>query len=46
MQIFGAALLWWRVYTFYILLIAGALVTGATVMRALRRNGDAALEDE
>jgi uncharacterized protein (TIRG00374 family) len=45
-QIFGAALLWWRVYTFYILLIAGALVTGATVMRALRRNGDAALEDE
>jgi uncharacterized protein (TIRG00374 family) len=44
-QIFGAALLWWRVYTFYILLIAGAIVTGAAVMRALRRNGDAALED-
>ena len=40
-RIFGAALLWWRVYTFYILLVAGAMVTGATVMRALRRNGGA-----
>jgi uncharacterized protein (TIRG00374 family) len=45
-RIFGAALLWWRVYTFYILLVAGALVTGATVMRALRRNGEAAAELE
>jgi uncharacterized protein (TIRG00374 family) len=43
-RIFGAALLWWRVYTFYILLVAGAIVTGAAVMRALRRNGDATLE--
>jgi uncharacterized protein (TIRG00374 family) len=34
----GAALLWWRVYTFYILLVGGALVTGAAVMRSLRRN--------
>jgi uncharacterized protein (TIRG00374 family) len=45
-RIFGAALLWWRVYTFYILLVAGALVTGATVMRALRRNGEAEAELE
>jgi glycosyltransferase 2 family protein len=37
--VFGAALLWWRVYTFYILLVGGALVTGAAVMRSLRRNG-------
>lgn len=43
-RIFGAALLWWRVYTFYILLVGGAMVTGAAVMRSLRRNGDA--EDE
>ena len=34
----GAALLWWRVYTFYILLVGGALVTGAAVMRSLKRN--------
>ena len=37
-QMLGAALLWWRVYTFYILLVGGALVTGAAVMRSLRRN--------
>jgi hypothetical protein len=37
--VFGAALLWWRVYTFYVLLVGGALVTGAAVMRSLRRNG-------
>ena len=36
--ILGAALLWWRVYTFYILLAGGAIVTGAAVMRSLRRN--------
>lgn len=36
--ILGAALLWWRVYTFYILLAGGALVTGATVLRSLRRD--------
>lgn len=37
-RIFGAALLWWRVYTFYILLVGGAVVAGAAVMRSLRRN--------
>jgi uncharacterized membrane protein YbhN (UPF0104 family) len=35
--ILGAALLWWRVYTFYILLVGGALVCGAAVMRSLSR---------
>ena len=45
-SIFGASLIWWRVYTFYILLVAGALVTGATVMRALRKNGEAEAELE
>jgi len=37
-RVLGAALLWWRVYTFYILLIGGAIVTGAVVMRSLKRN--------
>ena len=37
-RILGAALLWWRVYTFYLPLIGGALVTGAVVMRSLRRD--------
>lgn len=44
--IFGAALLWWRVYTFYILLLAGAIVTGTAVIRALRPDGEAEDEDE
>jgi uncharacterized protein (TIRG00374 family) len=39
--IFGAALLWWRVYTFYVNLAAGALVAGNAVMRALRREREA-----
>ena len=37
-RILGAALLWWRVYTFYILLVGGALVCGAAVMRSLKRD--------
>jgi uncharacterized protein (TIRG00374 family) len=37
-RVLGAALLWWRVYTFYILLVGGAIVAGAAVMRSLRRN--------
>ena len=36
--VFGAALLWWRVYTFYILLAGGAIVAGAAVMRSLRED--------
>lgn len=32
----AAALIWWRVYTFYILLLLGAIAAGRTVMRALR----------
>jgi uncharacterized protein (TIRG00374 family) len=34
--IFGAALIWWRFYSFYLYVILGALATGQTVMRALR----------
>jgi glycosyltransferase 2 family protein len=35
--IFGAALLWWRFYTFYIYIILGGLAAGRTVLRALRK---------
>jgi uncharacterized protein (TIRG00374 family) len=34
--VFGAALIWWRFYTFYLYLILGAVAAGRTVMRALR----------
>jgi glycosyltransferase 2 family protein len=34
--IFGATLLWWRVYTFYGYIPLGALAAGATVLRAVR----------
>ena len=40
----GAALLWWRVYTFYVLLVAGGLVAGNLVLRALRK-GDEEADD-
>lgn len=38
----GASLIWWRFYTFYILVILGALAAGRTVMRALRDTGEIA----
>ncbi len=34
--VFGAALLWWRTYTFYLYVPLGALAAGATVLRAVR----------
>lgn len=34
--IFGAALVWWRFYTFYLFILLGALAAGNTVLRALR----------
>jgi hypothetical protein len=36
----GPSLIWWRFYSFYILVIMGALATGRTVMRALRATND------
>jgi uncharacterized protein (TIRG00374 family) len=33
----GASLVWWRFYSFYILVIMGALAAGRSVMRALRQ---------
>ena len=35
-RIFGAALVWWRFYTFYLFILLGALAAGNTVLRALR----------
>ena len=35
-RIFGAALVWWRFYTFYLFILLGALAAGGTVLRALR----------
>jgi uncharacterized protein (TIRG00374 family) len=35
-RIFGASLVWWRFYTFYLFIILGALAAGGTVLRALR----------
>jgi uncharacterized membrane protein YbhN (UPF0104 family) len=38
-SIFGASLIWWRFYTFYVYILLGALAAGGTVMRALRGQG-------
>ncbi|MBA2684728.1 MAG: flippase-like domain-containing protein [Gemmatimonadaceae bacterium] len=35
-RIFGAALVWWRFYTFYLFILLGALAAGNTVLKALR----------
>ncbi len=35
-RIFGAALGWWRFYTFYLFILLGALAAGNTVLKALR----------
>lgn len=37
-SILAGALIWWRVYSFYLYLIAGAIVAGTTVMRAINNN--------
>jgi uncharacterized protein (TIRG00374 family) len=44
--LFGAALLWWRFYTFYIYILLGALAAGSTVMRAIRKTEDYEAEVE
>jgi len=36
-SVFAAALLWWRFYTFYIYIVLGAFVAGATTLRAVRK---------
>ena len=39
-QYFAATLIWWRFYSFYALILLGAIVAGRTVMRALRGDVD------
>lgn len=43
-SIFGASLLWWRFYTFYVYILLGALIAGGVVMRAIRQ--EAKVEEE
>jgi uncharacterized protein (TIRG00374 family) len=43
-QVFAAALLWWRFYTFYIYIILGAFVAGAVTLRAVRKTEE--MEEE
>jgi uncharacterized membrane protein YbhN (UPF0104 family) len=39
-SVFGASLVWWRFYTFYVYIVLGALAAGGTVLRALRTRPD------
>jgi uncharacterized protein (TIRG00374 family) len=43
-NLFAAALLWWRFYTFYLYIVIGAFVAGGTVIRAVRKTAE--LEEE
>jgi uncharacterized membrane protein YbhN (UPF0104 family) len=45
-RIFGAALVWWRFYTFYLFILLGALAAGGTVLRALRDDDTSENETE
>ncbi|MBX6333533.1 MAG: flippase-like domain-containing protein [Gemmatimonadaceae bacterium] len=42
--VFGASLIWWRFYTFYLYIILGALAAGGTVLRALRPDAESATD--
>jgi uncharacterized protein (TIRG00374 family) len=46
MQLFAAALIWWRFYTFYIYIVLGALAAGNTVLRAVRKTEEYETEIE
>jgi len=37
-SVLAGALIWWRFYSFYLYLLAGAVVAGTTVMRAINNN--------
>ena len=45
-RIFGATLVWWRFYTFYLFILLGALAAGGTVLRALRDEDETDSETE
>ena len=46
MQLFAAALVWWRFYTFYIYILLGAVAAGSAVLRAVRKTEDYEVEIE
>ena len=37
-ELFAAALIWWRFYTFYIYILLGGIAAGSTVLRAVRKS--------
>ena len=39
-QLFVAALVWWRFYTFYIYILLGALAAGRTALRAVQKTDE------
>lgn len=39
-RLVAASLIWWRVYSFYIYIVIGAIAAGRTAMRALRKTGE------
>jgi len=45
-QLFAAALIWWRFYTFYVYILLGALAAGSTVLRAVRKTEEYETEVE
>ena len=45
-RIFGATLVWWRFYTFYLFILLGALAAGGTVLRALRDEDESDSESD
>jgi uncharacterized membrane protein YbhN (UPF0104 family) len=45
-ELFAAALIWWRFYTFYLYILLGALAAGNTVLRAIRKTEDYEAEIE
>jgi uncharacterized protein (TIRG00374 family) len=44
-SVFGASLIWWRFYTFYLYIILGALAAGGTVIRALKPAANGTRDD-
>jgi uncharacterized protein (TIRG00374 family) len=45
-QLFAAALIWWRFYTFYVYILLGAVAAGSTVLRAVRKTEEYETEVE
>ncbi len=39
-RLVAASLIWWRVYSFYIYIVIGAIAAGRTAMKALRRGSE------